>query len=248
MGLKIEKKFVKKELTRILSLYPNRKAFQNRLKAGHFTIEDVKNEVRRKELAKRVYRKQVTEQVHVTEEAARKYYEDHKSKFIQPIQVHLKNILFRVPPLADDFERKTIEQKATTVLKKIRDGELTFEEAVQKYSEDPNKERGGDMGALHKGRLAPEVEEKVFALKPDELAGPFKTFKGYYVFRFEERLPERQMAFEEIKTSLMRDLKKKWTEEREKEWMDHLKARAEIIRFPIPKPPVPSSAETTKPE
>jgi len=248
MGLKIEKEFIKKELNRILSLYPNRKAFQDRLKAGHFTIEDVKNEVRRKELAKRVYQKRVTEQVHVTEEAARKYYEENKSKFVQPVQVHLKNILFRVPPLANDFDRKTIEQKAARVLEKIRAGELTFEEAVQKFSEGPDKDRGGDMGALHKGRLAPEVEEKVFALKPGELAGPFKTFKGYYVFRFEELLPERQMTFTEIRESLMKELKTKWTEEREKEWMEKLKAKAEIIRYPIPKPPVVSPAETAKPK
>ncbi len=248
MGLKIEKRYIKKELNRILSLYPNRKAFQDRLKAGHFTIDDVKNEIRRKELAKRVYRKRVTEQVHVTDEAAQKYYEKNKSKFVQPVQIHLKNILFRVPPLADDFERKTIEQKASKVLEKIRAGELSFEEAVQKYSEDPNKERGGDMGALHKGRLAPEVEEKVFSLKPGELAGPFKTFKGYFLFRFEELLPERQMTFEEIRENLIKELQTKWTKDRENEWMEKLKTRAEIVRFPIPQPPVAAPAEAAKPE
>jgi parvulin-like peptidyl-prolyl isomerase len=114
------------------------------------------------------------------------------------------------------------------VAAKVKEG-MPFEEAVEKYSEGKEKEKGGDMGFLHKGRLEPKIEEEVLALKPGEIAGPFRAFEGYYIFRLEAFKPERMSTFDEIKQPLMADLTRKGIEARSQAWMKGLKSKAEIV-------------------
>jgi parvulin-like peptidyl-prolyl isomerase len=165
--------------------------------------------------------------VSISEEQAGEYYEENKKNFIRPLQFHLNNILFKVPALANDFDRKAAQDQAEEVMKKIKQG-LPFEEAVQLYSEGPDKDKGGDMGLFHKGRLAADIEEAVLALKPGEITGPHKSYKGFYIFQLSEILPEKLIPFEEIKEKLIADLEMKTREEKEKEWMEELKSQAEI--------------------
>ncbi len=238
--LRIAQREIDEELEKVIARYPNRKAFQERLKKTGFTMRDVKNEIHRRKLLEHIYQKEVTDKVHVDEKTARTYYENNKKKFIQPTRLHLKNILLKVAPLANNFEKEAIRKKAEAIVRKIRNHDLSFDAAIRKYSEDPNKDRGGDMGLLHKGRLEPTIEKEILQLKPGEAAGPFETFKGYSIFQLVEILPERLSPFEEIKEKLIRDLTGKFTKDREKQWLESLRNQAEIVVFePGKNPPAP---------
>ncbi|MEK6776810.1 MAG: peptidylprolyl isomerase [bacterium] len=228
LGLEVKKKVLKKELNKVIASYPSQKAFDERLKAGHFTRDDVIQEIRRNKLVELVYQNEVVEKVQVTEEQARVFYEKNKEKFVQPVQFHLMDILLKVPPLADDFEKKTLRDKGEAIVKKMHEG-LTFDDAVAQYSEGPDKEKGGDMGFMHKGRLAPEIEKAVMELKPGEIAGPFETFKGFYIFRLEAILPERLSPFAEVQEKLTADLTDQAVLERENSWLKELKSKAKIV-------------------
>lgn len=227
LGLKVDQKEIDTELDKVIERFPNRKAFEEGLSKDGFTVEDVVKEIRRKRLAEMVYRTEVLEKVHVSETDALSYYEKNKDKFVQPVQYHLKNILLRVPPLADQAEKNRIEERARTIAEKIKQG-MPFEEAVEVYSEGADKEKGGDMGFLHKGRLAPDVEKEILTLKPGETAGPFLTFRGYYLFRLEGMRPERLSPFEEVREALIRDLREKTIDERTKAWLEALKSSSKI--------------------
>ncbi len=245
-GLTIEEKEIKKELKEVIAKYPSKKDFREALKKGNFTDDDVKDEIRRRNLIEKAYQTKITDEVKISEEDARVYYENNKESFVRPFQIHLRNILFKVPPLANDFERSTVKNKAEEVVKKINGG-LSFDEAVQLYSEGPDKDQGGDMGLFHKGRLGSEIEEAVMALKPGQIAGPFKSYKGYYIFYLEEILPEKLIPFEEIKEKLMTDLEDKTREDKGKAWMEELKSQAEITIIAPSHESQPSSEEKALP-
>jgi hypothetical protein len=153
LGLKIDKKEVDQELERLISKYPSKKVFKERLEKSGFAMKDVVNEIERRKLAESAYQNQVIDQVHVTEADARSYYDANKETFVLPVRYRLRNILIKVPPLANSFEKKTLEDKANEVAAKVKEG-MPFEEAVEKYSEGKEKEKGGDMGFLHKGQTA----------------------------------------------------------------------------------------------
>ncbi len=225
--LKVKNREVNKELKKVIEKYPNKKAFNEQLEKSHFTREDVKEEIKKNQLVELSSQIEVIDKVHIGEEEAKEYYENNKQRFVQPVQISLKNILIKVPPLANDFEQKALQDKAAAVARKIKEG-LAFEDAVQQYSEESNKERGGDMGLLHKGRLAAEVEEVILTLQPGDIAGPFKVLKGFYIFRMEGIHPEKLMTFEEVKGKLIKDLMDQAIKERERIWLEELKSKAEI--------------------
>jgi peptidyl-prolyl cis-trans isomerase C len=230
LGLKPDPTEVNRELERVISKYPSKKDFTEKLDASGYKMKDMIHELERRQLAEAAYQHQVVDQVHITEADARAYYEENRAMFVVPVQYRLRNILIRVPPLANSFEQETIKNRATTIAGKIQKG-MPFEKAVSEYSEGPDKDTGGDMGFLHKGRLEGNIEEAVLALQPEEVAGPFRTLKGYYIFRLEGIRPERQSRFEEIRDSLIKDLTRKAVDARAVAWMAELKDKADIVIY-----------------
>ncbi|HEX7477835.1 MAG TPA: peptidylprolyl isomerase [Polyangiales bacterium] len=62
-----------------------------------------------------------------------------------------------------------------------------FASIVKKYSEDASKTRGGDIGEVGRGLLAPAFEDALFALKVGELSTVVETEFGFHVI---QRLPD----------------------------------------------------------
>ena len=62
------------------------------------------------------------------------------------------------------------ETEAVDILKKIKSGEMSFENAAKKYSLEGNaKESGGQIGLISKGMTVPEFEKAVYSLKKNNI-------------------------------------------------------------------------------
>ena len=71
--------------------------------------------------------------------------------------------------------------------KQIQDGETTFEEAAQSYSECPSGNEGGDLGSFGKGAMVPEFDAVVFNDEIGVVHGPVKTQFGYHLLEVTSR-------------------------------------------------------------
>jgi parvulin-like peptidyl-prolyl isomerase len=67
----------------------------------------------------------------------------------------------------------------------------SFADVAKKHSEDASSARGGNVGVLGRGRLAPEYEAALFALQPGEVSPVVETEYGFHVI---QRLPEPPLA------------------------------------------------------
>ena len=79
------------------------------------------------------------------------------------------------------------QEEARALAAKIRAdlaaGALTFDEAVAQSDDPISRSRGGFLDTFRFGRLAPQLESVVFALRPGELSAPYDNGNGYFVFR-----------------------------------------------------------------
>jgi parvulin-like peptidyl-prolyl isomerase len=93
-----------------------------------------------------------------------------------------------------------------------------FGELARKVSDEPAaKTTGGELGWFGPGRLDPDFTKAAYAMKtPGEISEPLRTRFGYHVIRYEDRRPERQQTFDEVKDGIMAQLRATYvTEQKE---------------------------------
>lgn len=130
----------------------------------------------------------------VTDEEAKKFYDENKEAFAQPATVSAKHIL-----VAGEDEAKKIKAE-------IENKEVTFEEAAKKYSTCPSKEQGGNLGAFSRGMMVPEFEEAAFNAEIGVVTEPVKTQFGYHLVLVESKNEASSKSFEEVKDSVVNQL------------------------------------------
>lgn len=127
--------------------------------------------------------------IEITDNEISQYYASHIKEFEHTESVRARHILTADANLA------------ANVLKKIKDGG-DFAEMAKQYSEDTAKETGGDLGYFEKGKMIPEFESAVFALKPGEVSNIVKTQFGYHIIKVEDRKPAYTESLDDAKTRI----------------------------------------------
>lgn len=152
------------------------------------------------ELASHMALSSVLEGVTVSEEEAKAFYEENRSKFTQGEKVSAKHILVDT------------EELAAKVAEEIAGGKA-FEDAAKEYSTCPSKDRGGDLGFFGKGQMVPEFEKAAFAAELKTVVGPVQTQFGYHLILVEEKQEASVVPFEQVRdqidNQLIQDAKQK---------------------------------------
>lgn len=133
------------------------------------------------------------QEVTVSEEEIKKYYDDNRKSFVSSEEVKAKHILVKE------------EEEANRIKKEIEEGK-SFEDAAKEYSDCPSKDKGGDLGFFGKGRMVPEFDKAAFSLKIGELSDVVKTQFGYHLIIVEEKKEASIKTFDQVKEQIKQNL------------------------------------------
>ncbi len=160
----------------------------------------------------------------VPDQAARDFYEKHKTEMQVPERLHLRHIMIKVDPKAPPADREKAKQKAQDLLKRIQGGE-DFAKLAQQYSDDPqSKAQGGDLGSIVKGQTPPAFEAAAFALqKPNDLSPVVEVNYGFHIIQLVERQAPTTLSFDQVKDRIAQVLK-------QEEVQKMIQARAQELR------------------
>ena len=129
-----------------------------------------------------------SKEVEVSEEEAKKYYEEHKDDFKVEEKRVLNYVLFSTAPTHEDTMR--VYRLAEDILKEARSG-ADFAKLADEYSEDPSVQTNhGDLGYFKRGDMDPAFEKAAFSGKPGEIIGPVKTRFGLHIIKIVDRKKE----------------------------------------------------------
>lgn len=145
---------------------------------------EVMNSMKKPMLQQYALRKMFNE-ISVTEEDIKSYYEAHNERFITDEKVSASHILV------------DSQEKANEILEDITNG-MSFEEAAKKFSSCPSKDAGGALGEFGKGQMVKEFEDAVFAMQPGEISKPVKTQFGYHLIKMTGHTPKGNATLEEV--------------------------------------------------
>jgi peptidyl-prolyl cis-trans isomerase SurA len=173
--------------------------FQQFLKDQGVSADDIKKELRKSATIEKLYNKEITSKISVSESEIKEYFARNKANYNLPESWHVLHLL--VTPFADsqvtnarNEDAKTDEaarQKVVGLLKRILSGE-DFAIVAKDYSEDSSSaQAGGDLRLLSLQQLEaidPRFRQAVQSLKVGEtFASPVPTKYGYHLVKLIEK-------------------------------------------------------------
>src|SRR5215472_16823309 len=192
--------------------------------------EDFKNNIRNRILTQKVVSQEVGSHISIGESDARKYYDAHKTEFVRPEQVALREIIVNTEGKKDN-ELPDLKKKAETALKRVKDGE-DFGEIAKRLSDGATKEQGGYIGTFKRGELAKSLEDTVFKMKRNELTDVIETRQGYLVFKVLEHYDEGQQSFEKVQDEIKEHLYNEKLEPAVREYLKTLREESYVVIKP----------------
>ncbi len=163
-----------------------------------------------------------------SDEVLQAYYDAHKDEFIVPEKVQIKRILIKTGPDRTDDQAKQQAEKIRTDVAANPD---SFKDLASKFSEDPYKHRGGDVGFVAKdGKpgLDQAVVDKAFTVEVGKVSDVFKTDDGYNVILIAAKREQLERTFQQMKGSVLRKAKNAKQDEAYKAYVEKLKTGAKV--------------------
>lgn len=198
--------------------------FRALLRAEGMTIEQVRRTVEERLAITRILARQLRSSIIIREEELAQYYQDHQDKFQRTPDAEIRHIYIAVPPEGDETAAKA---RAEEVLAKLRSG-ADFAKMAEEYSDSPTKEKGGEMGTVHKGDLAPEIEAAAFSLPVGGVSDLIRTSAGWNLIKVERVRTETVAPLAEVRDTIRDALFQEKFEVKRKEWLAGLRAKAFI--------------------
>jgi len=178
--------------------------FQKQLASRKLTAEELKAQIRKDLSIQRLFTKEITSHINITDKDVADFYNANKDSFnLAEPQLHLAQIL--VTPNPDPNVRNLKSDKAQNmeqarkkiqmIAARLKQGE-DFAMLAQNYSEDPDSApNGGDLGFIPESSLekaSVEIRKILTQLQPGQVSPIIQTFEGFRIFRLISREPAGQ--------------------------------------------------------
>jgi hypothetical protein len=189
---------------------------------------------RKQDLAKKYLESQLVKEPPVSDVQMREFYRNHGEKFFIPAGVQLRE--FFVPFTGE--KSKTGRTDSAFDLAKDLAGRATKGDSIEALSQKyvPESYRDRTRVHLYKGGvIEPAEDQKVLALRPGQIAGPFRTEGGYSVFQGVSQERSRFIPFYEAKAKIQSFLESRRVEVLRQRIVGQLKQQVPIQRYEIDK-------------
>src|SRR5467141_5094273 len=231
MGVSVEPELIKRlDAIRTDNKLPTMEALEDAVKGQGLNFEDFKNNIRNTLLTQRVISSEVGSHIAISDEEVTKYYEAHKTEFVRPEQVALREIVVNTEGKQPE-DLPDLKKKAETALKRVQDGE-DFGEIAKRLSDGSTKSQGGFLGIYKRGELSKELEDKVFKMKRNELTEVMETKQGFLVLQVLEHYDEGEQSLAKVKNEIMDKLYGGRMEPAMREYLKTLREQSYVVIKP----------------
>ena len=181
-------------------------------------LENVKEDL----LINHVVNKKIIEGVKLTDTELRSEYEKNKENYKRLEQVKAAHILINVSNDMTEIQKQEAKKRAEKILREVTP--TNFNEMAKKYSEGPTSENGGELGWFDKNSMVKEFADAAFTGIPEKIYGAVvQTQFGYHIIYIEDKKEAGYLDFEDVKSSLEKELLNRKRAEEYEVWIEKLK-------------------------
>ena len=192
-------------------------------------------------MVKDLVKREVDDQISITDEELKQYYEDHKADYVESEKVVVTEITIKD------------EEKAKEIMENIKGGadftELAKEIDAKGESFGPGQGNEGKTSSFSRDSFssAQKFVEAAFSLEvgniSDIINQPLGDETYYMIIRADERIPSRQKEFSEVESKIRRTVEKQKKTERMDKWLSTLKVDKKFQLYPDRIPETVEEAE-----
>jgi len=195
LGVSVTTKQIDDYVSQLQTQYGGKDALDSAMKTAGFDMAMLREQITNNLLAQAVSSKVTTGAVTITDAQVKAYYDQNKTQFSTPAQVHAEHILVST----------TSTVLAQNILSQVKGG-ADFATLAKKYSTDPgSKSSGGDLGWAAPSAYVTEFADAVSAMKVNEVR-LVKSQYGYHIIKLLGRRAASSQTLAEataqIKTTL----------------------------------------------
>ncbi len=229
-GITVPADRVEKELDNLKQRFKDSKQYEAALNQMHITEGQLKNQIVQKAAIRELVTRDIVSKINITDETAKKFYDENTEKFRQPERVRAQHILIKVNKEDDEKKKADARQRLEDIKKKIMGGE-DFGELAKTHSEGPSNVRGGDLGYFTRGQMVPSFEDAAFKLAPNEVSDIVETQFGYHLIKVIDHQTQKDPTFDEIKPQLIRRLRSEQVQKELVPYVAKLREKAKVQTF-----------------
>lgn len=175
---------------------------------------------------------QIRSKIVISEERARKYYQEVYLQEEPPAGYHLLQIGFRWSGKdAASTTREEARQRAERIRKLVQDGQ-DFRELARSFSELASAKEGGDLGAIRLRDMAPDMRDLLSDLSPGQISRVAEASESVQFFQVltinTEGSQPRFPAYELVSSSIHERMFQEEMKARLENWMKELREQAMI--------------------
>jgi parvulin-like peptidyl-prolyl isomerase len=216
-----------------LKRMPNDAAFKRQLNVFGMSAETFKARLLDEAIFKEVIDREIKGAIQISDEDAKKFYQENAMRFDQPEKVRCSHILILTQDPATQQElpekvRSDKKELAEKVLKRLQKGE-DFAGLAKDFSDDPySRQKGGELPALPRGIMVREFDAIAFALRPGEISDLVPTKAGYHIIKLHEKTAAKRLSFNEAVGLIKDELASLEAQKRLPDYMAKLRAEAGV--------------------
>lgn len=198
------------------------------------SFEEEKRRIQKGLAYQRILDAQLEGKVNVTEEDARKFYDENPKQFEMGEQVRASHILIK-PVFTENGDPNEAKAAAKTniqdLLKQIKDG-ADFAQLAMSSSMCESAPKGGDLGYFSSGQMTPDFEEVAFGLAVGQISDVVETEYGFHIIKVTGHKDAGMVAFDLAKDQIIAQLTQNQQRELTSKYIESLKAEADVVYPP----------------
>jgi len=159
----------------------------------------------------------------ISEDEAREYYQENRSKFRQPEQRTVRQILITVDEDGpEENKRQTSYRRLASIRERLLNDVSTFGVEAATHSECPSALNKGLLGTLPQGKLYPQFDEALSLLPINQVSDIIETELGFHLLLCEAIEPARILSWAEVGPRIREHLQGEREKRQVVDWLKEL--------------------------
>ena len=130
--------------------------------------------------------------------------------------------MISINPDYPENTRETARRRLEDVAQTLKRKPHKFADLALKHSECPTALNGGELGAIVPGKLYPELDAALFALKPNEISGVVESEIGFHLIQCLKIIPAENISLKNATPKIKQLMQERYRRNCQRTWLASL--------------------------